>query len=395
MEKNEGKEPTKWERYAKGKKPSMKRRCSLNDYLDVGIYMITIAIEGRKPLLGRLAGDTPEEAHVELSAFGERTKACWMAIPRYYPQIEVVKVCIMPDHIHGILYVHERIKKHLGHVIWGFKAGCRKAARELGILPAVTAEIPQFTGQTQQNTAHSVKYTAVSPQFTGQTQQNTAHSVKYTAVSPQSIAQPTPQPPPQPSPKPSSYDRHHGLIWEENYNDRILRGRGQYERMKAYLDDNPRRLLIKRLHPEYFTHLGTITAAGIPMQAMGNRFLLDNPVKIQIQCSRRMTAKEIEHYKETILAKAQKEGAIVVSPCISPGEQQTATAAMATGLPLIVLLLNGLPPLFKPQPRYLQACEEGRLLILAPFAYQNERLEHMRQRCLQLNAFVAEICKED
>lgn len=374
MEKNEGKEPTKWERYAKGKKPSMKRRCSLNDYLDVGIYMITIAIEGRKPLLGRLAGDTPEEAHVELSPFGERTKACWMAIPQYYPQIEVVKVCIMPDHIHGILYVHERIKKHLGHVIWGFKAGCRKAARELGILPAVTAEIPQFTGQTQQNTAHSVKYTAVSPQ---------------------SIAQPTPQPPPQPSPKPSSYDRHHGLIWEENYNDRILRGRGQYERMKAYLDDNPRRLLIKRLHPEYFTHLGTITAAGIPMQAMGNRFLLDNPVKIQIQCSRRMTAKEIEHYKETILAKAQKEGAIVVSPCISPGEQQTATAAMATGLPLIVLLLNGLPPLFKPQPRYLQACEDGRLLILAPFAYQNERLEHMRQRCLQLNAFVAEICKED
>lgn len=374
MEKNEGKEPTKWERYAKGKKPSMKRRCSLNDYLDVGIYMITIAIEGRKPLLGRLAGDTPEEAHVELSAFGERTKACWMAIPRYYPQIEVVKVCIMPDHIHGILYVHERIKKHLGHVIWGFKAGCRKAARELGILPAVTAEIPQSTGQTQQNTAHSVKYTAVSPQF---------------------IAQPTPQPPPQPSPKPSGYDRHHGLIWEENYNDRILRGRGQYERMKAYLDDNPRRLLIKRLHPEYFTHLGTITAAGIPMQAMGNRFLLDNPVKIQIQCSRRMTAKEIEHYKETILAKAQKEGAIVVSPCISPGEQQTATAAMATGLPLIVLLLNGLPPLFKPQPRYLQACEDGRLLILAPFAYQNERLEHMRQRCLQLNAFVAEICKED
>jgi hypothetical protein len=165
--------------------------------------------------------------------------------------------------------------------------------------------------------------------------------------------------------------------------------------MKAYLDDNPKRLLIKRLHPEYFTQLGTITAAGIPMQAMGNRFLLDNPVKIQIQCSRRMTQEEIEHYKEAILQRAKKEGAIVVSPCISPGEQQTATASMAAGIPLIVLLLNGLPPLFKPQPRYLKACEEGRLLMLAPFPYQNEKLENMRQRCLQLNAYATDICKDD
>jgi len=141
--------------------------------------------------------------------------------------------------------------------------------------------------------------------------------------------------------------------------------------------------------------LGTITAAGIPMQAMGNRFLLDNPVKIQIQCSRSMNEEEIEHYKEDIIQRAKSERAIVVSPCISPGEQQTATAAMAAGIPLIVLLLNGLPPLFKPQPRYLEACEEGRLLMLAPFPYQNEKLENMRQRCLQLNAYAAEICKDD
>ena len=132
----EKKEPTKWEKYAKGKKPSMKRRCNLNDYCDRGIYMITIAIEGRRPLLGRLAGDTPEEAYVVLSAFGERVKTYWMAIPQFYPQIEVVKLCMMPDHIHGILFVHERIERHLGHVINGFKTGCRKAAREMGIITA-------------------------------------------------------------------------------------------------------------------------------------------------------------------------------------------------------------------------------------------------------------------
>lgn len=332
MEKNTDREPKKWEKYAKGKKPSMKRRCSLNDYLDRGIYMITIAIEGRRPILGRLAGKTQEEAHVELSAFGERVKTCWMAIPQYYPQIEVVKLCVMPDHIHGVLFVHERMERHLGHIINGFKTGCRKAARELGV-----------------------------------------------------IATPKPQSP--------AYNRHHGLLWEENYNDRILRGKGQYQRMLSYLDDNPRRLLIKRHHPEFFTNLGTIHVAGLPMQAMGNRFLLDNPVKIQIQCSRRMSQEEINHYQKAILNKAKAEGAIVVSPCISPGEQQTATAAMAECIPLIVLLLKGFPPLFKPQPRYIQACAEGRLLMISPFPYQNEKIEHMRQRCLQLNAIAKSICE--
>ena len=372
----EKKEPTKWEKYAKGKKPSMKRRCNLNDYCDRGIYMITIAIEGRRPLLGRLAGDTPEEAYVVLSAFGERVKTYWMAIPQFYPQIEVVKLCMMPDHIHGILFVHERIERHLGHVINGFKTGCRKAAREMGI---IAAALPLSTERKEERKEEKEE------------KEEKEGSVEYTAAVPQLSKQPSRQP----SKERSQYDRHHGLLWEENYNDRILRGRGQYDRMKAYLDDNPRRLLIKRLHPEYFTQLGTITAAGIPMQAMGNRFLLDNPVKIQIQCSRRMTQEEIEHYKEAILQRAKKEGAIVVSPCISPGEQQTATASMAAGIPLIVLLLNGLPPLFKPQPRYLKACEEGRLLMLAPFPYQNEKLENMRQRCLQLNAYAAEICKDD
>ena len=39
----------------------------------------------------------------------------------------------MPDHLHGILFVTEPLPVHLGRVINGFKAGCNKAARELGL----------------------------------------------------------------------------------------------------------------------------------------------------------------------------------------------------------------------------------------------------------------------
>ena len=47
-----------------------------------------------------------------------------MGIHDYYPQIEVMAVQMMPDHIHGILFVREQLPVHLGQVISGFKAGC-------------------------------------------------------------------------------------------------------------------------------------------------------------------------------------------------------------------------------------------------------------------------------
>lgn len=70
-----------------------------------------------------------------------------------------------------------------------------------------------------------------------------------------------------------------------------------------------------------------------------------------------------------------------------------SSAVLEAQLPLIVLLLKGFPPFFKPQPRYLMACAEGRLLMLSPYPWQNEKIENMRQRCLHLNDIAAEICK--
>ena len=361
MEEKTGHEPTKWEKYAKGKKPSMKRRCSGHDYRDRGIYMVTMVIEGRRPLLGTLLGDPAmkegsEKPHVELTPFGARVKACWDGIPQYYPVVEPMKLCIMPDHIHGILFVHEKMRKHLGDVVKGFKAGTHAAARELGI---VTATMLQSTGQR-----------AVDNE-----------GVPYAAT------------PLQPSPF-TAAARAHGALWETGYNDRMLIHRNQLSRLMAYIDDNPRRLLVKRLHPEFFTQLGTINVADTPMQAMGNRFLLDNPVKRQVQCSRHLYPAEIEQLKDDILAEALDQGGIIVSPCISPGEQAIATAAMQAHIPLIVLLLNGFPPYFKPAPRYLEACTEGRLLMLSPFHHQTEAITDMRQRCLQLNALAATISNQ-
>lgn len=151
-------------------------------------------------------------------------------------------------------------------------------------------------------------------------------------------------------------------------------------------------LLLKRQHPEYFTLLSPIPVLDTTMPAMGNRFLLDHPQKLQVQCSRHLYPWEIEQQKQHFL-QAGQQGAIIVSPCISPGEREIATACMEAGIPLIVLLLKGSPDYFKPQPRYLKACAEGRLLLMSPFQWQNEKITNMRQRCLFLNELAKRICQ--
>ena len=393
--------------WTQGKKPSMKRRCEEKDYTERGIYLVTIATEARRPLLGTLAGDAslyegPDAPHVVLSPLGERVKEEWFGITRYYHQIEVIRLCIMPDHIHGVLFVHEKLPRHLGHVINGFKAGTRRAARELGIIPdakpAITEAKPQPTKPTPSPSLPSPQVTTSlsssqvttslsSPQVTTSL---SSPQVTTSLSSPQattSLSSPQvlyAEALPQSHPQQNQGPKHppHGTLWEPGYNDRILFFKGQLQRMLSYLDDNPRRLLLKRQHPEYFTQLGTITAAGTAMAAMGNPALLAAPKKLQVQCSRHLYPWEIEQQKETFLA-AGREGAVIVSPCISPGERQIATACMAAGVPLIVLLLKGFPPFFKPQPRYLEACAAGRLLLLSPYPHQNERLTDMRKHSLK------------
>ena len=116
-------------------KHSMKRRCLRHDYYGKGIYMLTLVVDGRKPLFGALRGDSADQAHVELTSLGMAIKREEIRkISLYYPQVEVWKLCIMPDHLHMIVRVKEDLPKgrHLGTMLSGFMGGCSKAARSLG-----------------------------------------------------------------------------------------------------------------------------------------------------------------------------------------------------------------------------------------------------------------------
>jgi len=180
-------------------------------------------------------------------------------------------------------------------------------------------------------------------------------------------------------------------LWETGYQDTILLRRGQLKNMANYIADNPRRLAIKRANPNLFTVARDLTVApNRTCPGFGNLFLLDYPVKRQVQVSRRISPEALADKKEE-LRYAATHGAVLVSPCISPGEKEIARAALDAGLPLIVVLANGFSPMYKPSGKYFDACASGRLLMLAPFAYHREKTTITRDQCLTLNAWAEDV----
>ena len=373
-------------RFAGEKVASMKRRSNINDYYGRRIYMVTMAVEGRRPLLGTLRGsstvaDGQEGApYVVPTPLGQEVIRCWELIPQFHYEVRLLAFQLMPDHLHGILFVQEAMEEHLGQVISGFKAGCNKAYRRLMMVETVTGgveAVPQHTGnEGPQHTGNEV------PQHTGK-----GEASAYEVV--------------PPLPLPSEHrlkkdDRSHGLLFERGYNDLISKSYDMLPRMTNYLHENPRRLAIRREHPDYFRVQFDVTVAGQTYAAIGNRFLLDRPDMERVQLSRSLTEDQIAKERDKFLAMS-KTGTVLVSPAISTGEQVVMRTVMDARLPQIFITPWGFNKFSKPGHQYFDACADGRLLLLAPWPHQNERIPLTRAMCLALNKMAEDIvkrCKE-
>lgn len=97
-------------------RPSMKRRKAGHDYCSAAIYMVTLCVEGRRPILGTLNG--PDDHHampwVYPSQFGLAVMQAWHEIPQYHPQVKLLGLQLMPDHVHAIIHVTATGTPHPG-----------------------------------------------------------------------------------------------------------------------------------------------------------------------------------------------------------------------------------------------------------------------------------------
>ena len=345
-------------------KHRMTRRLAGWDYRQRAIYMITVTLEDRRgEPLGRLARNG--EGYIAPTPFGEAVLEALAEMPRIAPQVEIIAVQLMPDHIHFILFVKAQLARPLGSLVRGFKAGAAKRWKALGENLAKNGPAQNYIAKNDESQN--------CPNFAPE------HSCAGGSVPAHFCA---------------------GLKWAEGFQDTVLLHEGQLKAMIAYLRDNPRRLAEKRANPSLFRRVerielpldgGRLTGS---FEALGNRHLLERPLA-QVQCSRRFFAyrrkakrgggmkiartpdgepvieRENPEYRERLESAlaAAEHGAVVLSPCISDGERQIAREAMKRRLPLVVLKNMGFAKLEKPADRSFDACAEGRLLLLAPAAW--------------------------
>lgn len=331
----------------------MGRRLNGWDYAGRGIYMITITIEGRRPLLGRLV-KIGGEWSLEPSAAGRIVQDCLAEVPMQWPGVSLIAAQLMPDHLHFIIFIEQAQQKPLGAIVGSLKA--KSTSRYLG------------ASAKSQNSASGKAQNAVGCCA---------------------------------SPRASKF-------WAQGYVDLVLLRRGQLEKMVAYLRDNPRRLGVKREHPNLFKVLRDVEVKGMHFSAIGNHFLLAAPVIFQVQCSRSSFAYRRERLdaspqaakrrtepqvprrstwrilrdaqgrplvekttpefeaKATAALEAAKRGAVLISPCISHGEREIARRVFEDGHRIITLQNKGFAPIYKPGGKLFDKCAAGNLLILAP-----------------------------
>ena len=391
---------------------NMKRRFPCHNYSDKGTYMLTLVVEGRKPLFGTLQGDglapsdSENEPRVVLSPLGKAILDREIQkISAFYPMVEVWKLCIMPDHLHIIIRVKEKMPegKNLGQVVRGFKTGCTRAwwglteGKETFGEPKVTgaqatpaAPVPAGSAPVP---AGSPAGPAPVPAGSAPVPAGSAPVPAGSAPVPAGSAPVPAGSPAGPAPVPAGSPAGPGLrplLFEKGYCDKILLRPGQLDNWKRYLDDNPRRLAIKRQHPDYFTIMHQISIGEWTCTVVGNRFLLNNPEKAAVIVHSAYNDAQFAEMKAKWLALAEN-GGVLISAAIATREKEVMREAMDCGYRLIYLRENGFPEFYKPAGESFTACSEGRLLQISPWDYHMQRKTISREQCLMLNRLAEEI----
>ena len=108
------------------------RRSFSHDYCSPGYYMITASITDGSPALSMIPDiDLPELKRGEMimplpAELGKLIQKEIMDIPRHHREIRIMRFVLMPDHIHVVMGVKERLKRKLGNELAGFLGACSK-----------------------------------------------------------------------------------------------------------------------------------------------------------------------------------------------------------------------------------------------------------------------------
>ena len=396
----------------------------------VGLYHVTLTIPDRRPLLGRLEvpDNNPDKAVVRRSALGNALVDSLLGIPHYHPEVQVLHFCLMPDHLHAVVYVRRAMPTGIRGVVRGFWQGAKKLGRAW--TASSSASAPNYI---RGNYQEGQRYNQGKPGNyqgghrcnqegqrcnqgkpgnyqgeLGSSQEGLGSGLKEQRCSQEglrgnSLREETTR-------LETSAASLRERVGEESYCQlspvftempfiRPMGHNTQLPNTIRYIDMNPQRLATKRQKPGFFCVQRHIVIGGRSYDGVGNTMLLmaEKMAVVHVRsalvkAAERGDAEALRNYKNSCVLAARK-GAVMVSPFISPHEKQVMQVLLDEQWPFICLTDNGFRDYYKPSDALFDACAAGRVLILSPWQYDAAKRHISRADCVALNNMAEEIAQ--
>ena len=383
----------------------------------VGLYHVTLTIPDRRPLLGRLdvPDNNPDKALVRRTALGNALVDSLLGIPHYHPEVQVLHFCLMPDHLHAVLYVRRTMPTGIRGVVRGFWQGAKKLGRAWTAASSSAAAPNYIRGNNQGELGNSQGGQRCNQGKPGNyqgelgsCQEGQGSGLKEQRCSQEglrgnSLREETTR-------LETSAASLRERVGEESYCQlspvftempfiRPMGHNTQLPNTIRYIDMNPQRLATKRQKPGFFCVQRNIVIGARSYDGVGNTMLLmaEKMAVVHVRsalvkAAERGDAEALRNYKNSCVLAARK-GAVMVSPFISPHEKQVMQVLLDEQWPFICLTDNGFRDYYKPSDALFDACAAGRVLILSPWQYDANKRHISRADCVALNNMAEEIAQ--
>ena len=226
------------------------------DYANVGAYYLTICTQDRLHLFGRIM-----DGAMHRSPMGELAQWCWDAIPEHMPHVDVGEFVVMPNHVHGVVVIRERlVRAGNSRGVVGADHDRPDTMPDPDTTQPPDTVPPDATPERDTTTDRGSNDDATANAPTAQMRAD--HDRPLRPADP-GARLPAPNAPPMKRPMPivpvGSLGRivraykgavtrliyKEGLltrsipVWQGNYWDRVIRDDGEHERIAKYIRDNP------------------------------------------------------------------------------------------------------------------------------------------------------------
>ena len=175
-----------------------RNRAKETDYTTPGAYFVTVCTQKRLLLFGDVI-----DGVMMINDFGRIVAEAWADLPQHYPHIVVDDFVIMPNHIHGVIWLYRF-----------YDAGCVGT----GLRPVLTSDLLELPPSDDPILRHGL------PEIMRAFKSFSSRRINRLRGQPG-----TP-------------------VWQRSYWDRIIRAQGELSRIHDYICSNPGRWAEVSLH---------------------------------------------------------------------------------------------------------------------------------------------------